>query len=154
MATDDWDDAWPAAQICGLTTLRLLILPGPKDQNVDHDLGWQMFADSFDRNSERGLLLTGEIIQPTGNWFVTVAGEAVVRFPPSAAPDLGSDDSLDEALRLFGPWAAHVLWDHCRGVLIQASSSFPFELSLPTITPRPVLVTKAMQREAEAPDPD
>ena len=154
MATDDWDDAWPAAQICGLTTLRLLILPGPKGQEVDHDLGWQIFADSFTRNSESGLLLTGEILQPTGDWFVTVAGRAVVRFRPGDAPDLGSDNALDETLRQFGPWAAHALWDHCRGVLVQASSSFPFEFSLPTITPRPVLVTKAMQREAEAPDPD
>ncbi|GAB04114.1 hypothetical protein GII30_19515 [Gordonia amarae] len=154
MATGDWDDSWPAAQICGLTTLRLLILPGPKGQDGDHDLGWQIFADSFARNSERGLLLTGEIIQPTGDWFVTAAGRVLVRFQPDVAPDLESDDALDEALKRFGSWASHILWDHCRGVLLQASSSFPFEFSLPTITPRPVLVTKAMQREAEAPDPD
>ena len=111
-------------------------------------------GNPFARNSERGLLLTGEIIQPTGDWFVTAAGRVLVRFQPDVAPDLESDDALDEALKRFGSWASHILWDHCRGVLLQASSSFPFEFSLPTITPRPVLVTKAMQREAEAPDPD
>ena len=140
-----WDDSWPAAQLGGLSIIRMLTLPGPPDAMPDLPAAWHLEAT---RDGD-GLAIIGEVVRVIERYFVSVAAQAYIQFPPGAEPRLDTDHDIDAALQTYGPWVSHALWDYCRLFLMQAMGGLalraPVDVSIST--PEPQLITSRLKRE-------
>ncbi|GAT01214.1 hypothetical protein [Mycolicibacterium fortuitum] len=140
-----WDDRWPAAQLAGLSVIRMLTLPGPADAMPDVPAAWHLEAT---RDGD-GLAIIGEAVRVVERYFVSVAAQASIQFPPGAEPRLDTDHGVDAALQIYGPWVSHALWDYCRPFLFQVMSGLVLRapVDVPISTPEPKLITTRLKRE-------
>lgn len=141
----DWDDSWPAAQLGGLSVIRMLTLPGATDAMPNVPAAWHLEATG----DGEGLAIIGEVIRVVERYFVSVAAQAYIQFPPGAVPRLDTDHDIDVALQIYGPWVSHALWDYCRPFLFQVMSGLALRtpVDVPISTPEPKLITTRLKRE-------
>lgn len=141
-----WQSGWPSAQVSGLHTIRLIIVPA--DSQMTESLGWQISVGTNADISE-GVQLTGDVTVAQHRWFLSIGVGTVITFAEGERPPTDNDDQLDDVLLTYGPWAAHAMWDYARAVLQSAAAGVPFRderPDLPSLTPVPVLVTSEIRK--------
>lgn len=82
------------------------------------------------------LSVFGDLQVIQDGWFIGVTGVVRLDFRGSQVPRVTSQAEADEAVLIYGPWVAHVLYDvvaaKARALAVQ---SFTMDMDIPVLTP-------------------
>ena len=140
--------AAPDVFFVGIDIYRSILHPIREADRLTWSISGERYVDTDDEVMFR---VWGDLGVVEAGWFSGSTVVGLIGFRGEAVPE--DDRSNDDLLAVYGPWAAHVLWDlAATAVRLAAAQSVGVNFGLSSLTPTPHLLLERDRAGATPPE--